>query len=48
MFEIFLSPATVSTEEAAKAAATSIVRKLRQLEIQKYLVVDPDLAPDEI
>ena len=48
MFETFLSPATVTTEEAAEVAAKSIAKKLRDLEIQKHLFVDPDLAPDEI
>lgn len=47
LFQVFLSPVLANIEQQARTAAAKVGRRIQQLEIQRALFKNPDLADDE-
>jgi curli production assembly/transport component CsgE len=47
LFQVFLPPTRANIEDTAKRAAVLVARRFKAMQIERALVRDPDLAPDE-
>ena len=47
LFQVFLSPTLANIEATARQAAASVAERFKIMEVERALMKNPDLAPDE-